>query len=131
MDSRARDRGSIVIGWLGKIAVTLTVVGVALFDGVSVGIAHMNAQDDANTAAVAANAEWTQSHNIQSAYDAAAGAVSNGDETVLTKGFTIDADGTVHLVLRRTATTLVMAKIGPLKKYTVFTVQGEATTPTS
>jgi hypothetical protein len=34
-------------------------------------------------------------------------------------------------VLRRTATTLVMAKIGPLKKYTVFTVQGEATTPAS
>lgn len=131
MDTRARDRGSIVVGWLGKIAVALAVTGVVLFDGVSVGVAHMNAQDDANSAAVAANAEWQQSHNIQNAYNAAADALSNSDETILTRGFSIDANGTVHLVLRRTATTLVMAKIGPLKKYTVFTVQGEATNPTS
>jgi hypothetical protein len=131
MDTRDRDRGSIVVGWLGKIAITLAIVGVALFDGVSVGVAHMNAQDDANAAASAANAEWSQTHDIQGAYNAAVDSISNSDETVLTKGFTIDQDGTVHLVLRRTATTLVMAKIGPLKKYTVFTVQGEATTPAS
>lgn len=131
MCTDARDRGSIVIGWLGKIAVVLAVLGIALFDGISVGVAHMNAQDDANGAAVAANTAWTQTHNLQQAYDAAAESITNSDETVLTRGFSIDNDGTVHLLLHRTAMTLVMRHIGPLKQYTVFTVSGEATTPTS
>ena len=131
MNAALRERGSIVIGWLGKIVVVLAVMGVALFDGVSVGVAHMNGQDDANSAASAANTAWTQSHNVQDAYNAAVAAITNSNETVLTKGFSVDTDGTVHLLLRRTAVTLVMSHIGPLKKYTVITLPGEASSPTS
>ena len=36
--------------------------------------------------------------------------------TVDAKSFTVDADGTVHLKISRTATTLVLYRIGPLKK---------------
>lgn len=127
----APDRGSIVIGWLTKVAALIAIVGVLLFDGISVGVARMNGADDASSAASAANFEWTQTHNVQEAYNAAVGSLSHADETILTREFTIDPDGTVHLLLRRTATTLVMGKIGPLKRYTVVTVSGEATTPTS
>jgi negative regulator of sigma E activity len=130
MSDAVRDRGSIVVGWFAKIVVVMAVVAIAMFDGISVGVAHMNGSDDANMAASAANFEWTQTHNVDDAYKAAVDAVTNGNEKVLTNGFSIDADGTVHLLLRRTAVTLAMSKIGPLKKYTVFTVRGEATTAT-
>lgn len=131
MDTVARDRGSIVVGWLTKIVVVLALLGVALFDGMSVAVAHMNGSDDANTAAGAANTAWEQTHSVQAAYDAAAASITNPNESVLTTGFSVESNGTVHLLLRRQATTLLMSKIGPLKKFTVFTVSGEATTPTS
>jgi hypothetical protein len=130
MNAALRERGSIVIGWLGKIVVLLAVVGIGLFDGVSVGVAHMNGTDDANMAASAANYEWSQSHDVQDAYNAAVAAITSGNETVLTNGFSVDADGTVHLLLRRTAVTLVMSHIGALKKYTIITVHGQASNAT-
>lgn len=130
MHTQRRDSGSIVLGWLTKVMLVLTIAGVVLFDGVSVGVARMSAQDDANNAATAAAADWKTNHNLQSAFDAAVASVSNPRERVLTRGFRIDPDGTTHLLLRRTATTLVMYRIGPLKKYGVITAKGEAPPPT-
>lgn len=126
-----RDRGSIVVGWLTKLVVVIAVLGVMAFDAIAVGAARMNASDDANQAASAAQTAWQSSHNVQTAYGAAEGSLTNSSEQILTRGFAIDPDGTVHLLLRRTAPTLVMSKIGPLKKYTIVTVSGEATPPTS
>jgi hypothetical protein len=127
MHTQRRDSGSIVLGWLTKVMLVLTIAGVVLFDGVSVGVARMSAQDDANTAAQAARDSWSSSHDVQVAYAAAVAAISNPNERVLTHGFTIAPDGTVHLWLRRSATTLVLYRIGPLKKYGVVKVEGEAT----
>lgn len=120
-----RDRGTVVVGWLVKLAVVLTLVGITGFDAVSVGVAHLNGTDDASSAASAAADSWQQSHNAQAAFQAAVDAV-NGKESIDPKSFTIDADGTVHLTLTRHATTLVMYRIGPLKKYVTVVVKGEA-----
>ena len=48
----------------------------------------------------------------------------------MVRGFTVEPDGSVRLLLRRDVTTLVAYRIGPLKKYTVATEQGEAAPPT-
>jgi hypothetical protein len=125
------DTGSIVVGWLTKLVVALALVGVMAFDALSVGAAHVSASDDANQAAAAAQSDWLNSHDVQSAYNAAAESLTNSSEQVLTRGFSIEPDGSVHLLLQRTATTLVLNRIGPLRKYTVFTTAGEATAPTS
>jgi hypothetical protein len=130
MHTQRRDSGSIVLGWLTKVMLVMAIAGIVLFDGVSVGVARMSAQDDANTAAGAASADWKSSHNIQSAYNAATEVITNPSERVLTRGFRIDPDGTVHLLVRRSATTLLMYRIGPLKKYGVVTEPGEAAPPT-
>lgn len=126
MSSNGRDSGSIVLGWLTKLIVILLLVGVVLFDFVSVGVARMSASDDANTAAQAASSEWVHSHNVQLAYNAAVEAITSPAEHVLVRGFQIAPDGTVHLLLRRDVTTLVAYRISPLKKYTTVTAQGEA-----
>ena len=64
------------------------------FDAISVGVARLNGSDDANTAASAAAAEWQQTHNAQSALQAAEDAVGSED-TILPKTFVIDPDGSV------------------------------------
>jgi hypothetical protein len=121
------DRGSIVIGWLAKLVVVLVLFAIVAFDGIAVGSAHLSGSDDANNAAsAAASAWWENHHSIQAAYDAAVAAVTNTNEKVLTTGFTVSTDGSVHLLMTRRVSTLVMKHVGFLKKYTVTTITGEA-----
>jgi hypothetical protein len=130
MDTARRDNGSIVIGWLTKLVVFIALAGVVLFDAVSVGTAHLGATDDANQAAFAASADYRTSHSVQSAFTAAVDSITNVNERVLRRGFVIDPDGTVHLLLERTAKTVVMHDIGPLRHFGVMVVAGEASPPT-
>lgn len=123
----ARDAGSIVLGWLTKLTVTLSLVGLVVFDGISLVSANFTAADRAGTAARAAS-EVCQSTkgNVQKAYDAAyAVALENGD-VVDTAGFSCLTDGTVSLTYRREAATLVMEKVGPLRRFTTVTASGTA-----
>jgi hypothetical protein len=130
-DVNHADSGSIVIGWLAKLAIALTLFGVAAFDAVSVGSAHLTASDDANSAASAAAADFQTSHNVTSALGAATDAITNPNETLVPGSLTIARDGSASLMVERKVTTLVMYRIGPLKKYTMLKIRGEASAPTS
>ena len=130
MDVARRDNGSIVIGWLTKLMVATAIIGLALFDTLSIGAAKLGASDDANTAAEAASADFRQNHNVQSAYQVALDSLPSDSETIPAREFVVEPDGTVELVLHRTTTTLVAHKIGPLKQYTFVTVHAVATPPT-
>ena len=131
MDVARRDAGTIVVGWLVKVALVLTLFGIAAFDTVSVGSAHLSTSDDANSAASAAAADFQTSHNIQSALSAAKDAITNPNEILLPDSLTIAADGSATVTVQRKITTLVMYRLGPLKKYTVIKVRGQASAPTS
>lgn len=124
------DAGSIVVGWLVKVAAVLLIIGVSAFDAISVGVARLNGSDDANTAASAAASTWQSTHNIDQTLLAAQNAITSVNEEVLPNSLSVAPDGTVHLSLRRKATTLVLYRIGPLKKYTIAIVKGEAGPPT-
>jgi hypothetical protein len=125
------DTGSIVIGWLVKVALVIAILGVALFDAIAVTSAHLSATDDANTAASAAAWEYRNSHSATAALGAATDAITSPNEQLVPNSMTIAPDGSVTVALRRTITTMVMHSIGPLKKYTAVTVKGEASPPTS
>ena len=125
------DTGSIVIGWLVKVAVVIAILGVSLFDAIAVTSAHMSATDDANSAASAAAWEYRNSHNAASALGAATDAITSPNEQIVPDSLTIASDGSATITIKRTITTVVMHDIGPLKKYTVVTVKGEAAPPTS
>jgi hypothetical protein len=129
-DLARRDAGAIVMGWLAKIALVLTLVGIAGFDAVSVGAGHVSTTDDANSAASAASADYQTSHSLQSALAAAQDVITNPNETLLPKSLTISPDGSATVTVERKITTLVMYRIGPLKKYTVVQVSGQAPAPT-
>lgn len=131
MECERRDAGSIVIGWLVKLVVVVVLVAIVAFDALSVGISRLNGTDDANAAALAAATVWSQTHNLQSAVDAAEESVPDAHESLVPHSLSVDADGTVHLELRRQAKTLVMFRIGPLRRYTFAVVKGESGPPTS
>lgn len=113
------DRGDVVLGWLTRIAVVLGVSGLALFDAISIGSTSMTVADDGSYAAREASENWQTTHSIQQAYNAAAAAAvqQNSANVVLTKGFVIDPDGTVHLRVARDAPTLVVFRFGATKKW--------------
>jgi hypothetical protein len=126
MDTVRRDSGSIVVGWLTKVAIAVAVVGVMLFDVLSVTAANLGASDDASQAATVAQAEWRNSHDVQVAYDAAVESLPSDSESISPSSFRIDPDGTVHLVVRRDAKTVLVRHIGPLKHYANVHASGEA-----
>jgi hypothetical protein len=130
MDTLRRDRGSIVIGWLTKLVVVLAVVGVILFDVISVSVARVSAEDDASQAAEAAGFEWRATHSVQQAYDAAVQSLPSDSESIPPKSFTIDSEGTVRLTVKRVTRTMIANHIGPLKRFDVVVAHGESQRPT-
>ena len=126
-----RERGSIVIGWMTRLLVCFAVLGVVVFDGIAVAVANLGAADDAGTAASAAAYEYRESRDVQAAYNAAVASLPSDSESIPPKSFFVQPDGSIHLVVHRTARTLVMYRIGPLARYAVVDEQGAAPPPTS
>jgi hypothetical protein len=129
-DVARRDAGAIVMGWLVKIALVLAILGISAFDGIACASAHLMTTDDANTAASAAAAEYQTTHSLQAALAAAESAISNPSEALDPKSLSIAEDGSATVTIERKVTTLVMYRIGPLKKYTDIKVRGQASPPT-
>jgi hypothetical protein len=113
------DDGGIVLGWLTRIAVFFGLAALVLFDAISIGTTAMNVDDQGSIAAFHASEVWQSTKNLQLAYNAAVESASdeNAGNIIATRDFKIDDDGTVHLTVSRTATTLVVYRIGPIKNW--------------
>jgi hypothetical protein len=114
-----RDRGGIVVGWLTKLTVVLALIGIMLFDAISIGTTNANVADQASQAAFMASSTWDQTRDLQATYEAAVSSALEQDpqNVVSTKGFSIDPDGTVHLVMSRDAKTLVLYRWSKTKSW--------------
>lgn len=119
--TRGGDAGSIVLGWVTKLAVAGAIVGVIGYDGISVGLAHLSTPDDANEAVQAASQTYLHTHNLQAAYTAAAAAVKP-TELVGTTDFTVTPDGTTSLSVTATAHTLLLFRTKRTSKWADITV---------
>ncbi len=97
----------MITGWLTRLIVVITLVAIALFDGLSIVGAHFQASDDAQSAAQAASLTFQQQHSTAAALEAAKQALSGGDK-VVPGSFAVQPDGTVTLKVRRTASSIVL-----------------------
>lgn len=113
------DRGDVVLGWLTKLVVTLSVLGVVAFDAVSLGTARLSAEDSAQQAARAAVESYGGAPDLQAAYDAALDEVIADGDSIDPASFVAGVDGSITLTLRHETATLLVEKIGPLRKYAV------------
>jgi Flp pilus assembly protein TadG len=126
MRRTGNDHGAarfVTVTWL---FVLLAIVGIAAFDGISVMSARVSAENDAQTAAYAASAEWHTTRNVDEAYQAAVQSLLGKNQTISTKQFTVDPDGTVHLVVLAKVHTLVMYRIPQLRQYSIAVEHGDA-----
>ena len=119
-----RERGDIILGWLTKLVIGISIAGVVAFDGVSIGVAHVSAIDDANSAALAASRAWQTSHDMSQALQAAQQTAAEHGETVVEASLHFDSDGTAHVDIERDATTLVVRHIHALRSWMEITAAG-------
>lgn len=127
MTTDPADAGVIVLGWLTKIVLSLAVVGLIGFDVISVVVANFSAGERGTRAArVASSACLASKGDVQQAYDAAYAVALEYADTIDTIGFSCVPNGEVSLVYRHETATLLIAKIGPLKKYSVATATSNA-----
>jgi hypothetical protein len=104
------DDGSLVIGWLGRIAITVALVGIMLFDGIAMIRGHLHAENTAQAAADAAASTFTSTHDYEAALTAARTAAIDGDETMSATGFSI-AHGFVIVTLDGHVDTLILGHV--------------------
>ena len=52
------DDGGVVIGWLTRIVVTFAIIGIGLFDAISIGTTATAVADQGSTAAQEASSVW-------------------------------------------------------------------------
>lgn len=115
------DEGSIVIGWITKLAAVAAIFGIVGFDGISIGVAHLTSADAASNAVQAASQSYEGRHDIQAAFTAAAQTL-NSHQELLVKGFAIQPDGTTTLTIVNTVKTLLLERTSETKGWAVITV---------
>ena len=118
-----------MIGWLVRVVLVIGIVGLVLMDGIAVGSARMNVDQDAHDAANAvrdANVRGTSYQQLVGVAEASL-LKSSPDDVLVKDSLVIAADGTVTLKVERTATTLVLGKIKPLAKYAQTTATASST----
>lgn len=124
------ESGAIVLGWLTKVVVSLSLLGLVTFDGIALVTANFSVADHANLVANVAADDYKLTHNAQMAFNAASEEALKNDEIVDDRTFVVRTDtGHVTLTLRKTAVTLWMKYIGPLKRFTKVSAEGEGRPP--
>lgn len=115
----ASDTGDIVVAWLLRVALVLSLMGVCAFDSIAVGAAHLSAQDDSQAAAYAAATTWASTQDIRLAYASAqAEAAGRDSHNVVDRAtFEVDAQGRAHVTVSRRAHTVVLEHLRPLRHW--------------
>jgi hypothetical protein len=107
--AKTPDTGDVLLGWLTRLIAGLAIVAVLGIDAVTVGMATVSVQDQANTAAGAARDSYGNQHNVSVALKAAQASALESDShnVISTTDFSISPTGAVTLHLHRTINTLV------------------------
>lgn len=141
MRIRGDDRGAFKVPGLAKVGIALAILGLFGYDGFVTVATHLKASDDAQNAALAASGYWhdnPEARAVQQVYQAAAQyeaannpsdhvCMGDTDPLCLGKGaFSVDTDGTVHLVVRREAKTLVFKHLGFMHNKLIAYENGDA-----
>lgn len=132
------DERGIIANWLVKIVIGMAVIGVIGYDAGSILVNHFTLDSGANdvaiavstTVATASNARNFTPHEIYQMAKAEVESEDGGVEgaRVVRSGTEIDMDGVVRIRLRRVADTLIVKRIGPLRRWARATATGQSGT---
>lgn len=132
-----RDERGVVAAWLVKILLIIVVVGVVVFDAVTMAVNFLGLDSATEDAAVALSrvaASGPDGGTVRCRAGSPGGlplcreaqelAARAGARLLLAE---VNADGVVRIKMRRAAKTLVVRRISPAKKWSVATAEAEAT----
>ena len=112
-----RDERGVIVNFLLKTMIVFALLGLVAYDLGQVVVAQVKAQDTASAAAQAGADMYYGSKNVQRARTAADEAAASQDPTSRIVAFTVNVDGSVSVTVERTANTLVVARIPPLRRF--------------
>lgn len=115
------ERAGIITGWLFKIVLSLAILGVALFEAGSVILAKVSVDRIAIEAADEAGLEYGRTRSSTKAQQIAERVAGRQDAEVVGKIKVYRDLDQVTVTVRKQATTLVLEKIGFLRRYTLQT----------
>lgn len=111
------ETGQIVLGWLLKLVVGLTIFGVILFEAGAVIAATVQADGIAADAAREAALEYGRRPDAEGAEEAAREFIGKNIDARLI-AFSIGEDGkTVTVTVEKKAKTIFVQRIGRLRRY--------------
>jgi hypothetical protein len=112
------DERGIVVSFLIKLVIGLALAGFILSEAGQIIFARISAEDAADRAAQAAAREYEDSGDIEAAHRVAVDEAED-DEAKLKKFVVNPADGSVRVVVRKRASTLLVDKIGFMEGLTI------------
>jgi|SRR5687768_3247601 len=134
-----RDERGIVADWLVKVIVGIAIFGVIGYDAGSIAVNHFNldsgAKDVANAVSLdVGSRSEARNYTADEIFRLAQAQVEADDggvdgARVLRDGTLITPEGIVHVRLGRVADTLIVKRIGAIKKWARATADGQAGTP--
>ena len=131
MRSRLRGEAGLVGRSTVILLVLVAVFGVCAVEGGSILFTRLSLQDTADAVANQASGSYYNTRSFQSAEQAAEDSLMEHDPTAKIVGFQVDpTTRNVTVILRKTATTFLVKRIGFLKKLGVIRVSSTAGPPT-
>jgi uncharacterized membrane protein len=132
VNRRLRDERGLVGRSTITLLVLVVVFGMCAIEGGSILFTRLSLQDTADAAANAgAGSYYNSSGSFQQAEQAAEDSIQEHDPTAKLVGFQVDpSTRDVTVILRKKATTLLVQRIGFLKKLSVIRVSSTAGPPT-
>lgn len=102
-----------MIGSAARIVACLAVLVIMFHDGITLGLAQVNADSDAQLAARAGAQAWHLSNDAQKAYEAAAIAVVENGSDVRSDDFQVEpSTGFVNVTIDRETSTMAAKYFG-------------------
>ncbi len=111
------ERGEIVLGWLTKITLVLSVFGLLGYEMVSLGLTRLQTEDIAAEVARRGSEIWQRGRDVQQAYLAGAEVATAKGGVVSPDKFVVEPDGTVSVTVCREATSLLLYRTKRTRKW--------------
>lgn len=112
---RSRDRGAVVLGSLTKWLLSLTIVCVIAFDGLSIATASVRVHDDATNAARIGNEAYQNSSSAVAAIRAVESFVLTTADQLISVRVLPGTQHAIEVTLARKAPTIVAGAIPQLR----------------
>ncbi len=124
-----RDERGIVMAFMVRLILVLTLIGIVFVEGGAIVFSKLQAQDVAESAAVAGAGSWMNTRSAESARAEALLRMQDKSQRAKMTAFTLHPDGSVSVTIRLQANTILLQHVSFLESYTVSRATATAEAP--